>query len=160
MSVTAVLALATQCVPPSLAPVMTGIARHESGLDPTVIHYNRNGTLDAGLTQVNSANFGWLGLTLRDALDPCKNLAAGAKVLLARYNGSTGVMGAAYASGAEAAIRLIETTPSSDKLDQHSALNAPAARDGKDQPPPSWDVWGLEVWRRQNAGADKPKEPK
>src|SRR5690242_8618879 len=110
MSVTAVLALATQCVPPSLAPVMTGIAKHESGLDPAAIHYNRNGTFDAGLTQVNSANFGWLGLALQDALDPCKNLAAGAKVLLAKYNGSAGVMGAAYAAGAEAAIRKVETT--------------------------------------------------
>src|SRR5690242_14423813 len=98
MSVAAVLTLiATRnCVPPSIAQAMTGIALHESGLDPTRIQFNRNGTFDAGLTQVNSANFGWLGLTLQDALNPCKNLAAGAKVLLARYNGSTGLLGAAY----------------------------------------------------------------
>ncbi len=113
MSITAVLALASQCVPPSLAQAMTGIALHESGLDPTRIHFNRNGTFDAGLTQVNSTNFGWLGLTLQDALDPCQNLAAGVKVLLAKYNGSTGLLGAAYASGAEAAIRAVEAAPSS-----------------------------------------------
>ncbi len=109
MSIAAVLALiATRnCVPSSLAQVMTGIALHESRLDPTLIHYNHNGTFDVGLAQVNSANFRWLGLTLQDALDPCKNLAAGAKVLLSRYNGSTGALGAAYAAGAEAAIRQI-----------------------------------------------------
>jgi hypothetical protein len=114
MSVATVLTLiATQrCLPPPLARTMTGIALHESGLDPTLIRYNRNGTFDAGLTQVNSANFGWLGLTLQDALDPCKNLAAGAKVLLAKYNGSSGrlgmTIGATYATNTEAAIRKVE----------------------------------------------------
>lgn len=38
--------------------------------------------------QINSANFGWLGLTMMDALDPCRSIAAGAEVLTAysRYN--------------------------------------------------------------------------
>jgi len=38
-------------------------------------------SFDAGLTQVNSANFGRLGLTLERLFDPCSNLQAGMKVL-------------------------------------------------------------------------------
>lgn len=85
----AALAIALQCVPPSMADLMVGIAQHESGLNPNAIHHNPNDTTDAGLVQVNSSNWGWLGIhSLQDALDPCTNLAAGVKVLLARYNGN------------------------------------------------------------------------
>jgi len=135
MSVATVLTLiATRsCLPASLAQTMTGIALHESGLDPTLIHYNRNGTFDAGLTQVNSANFGWLGLTLQDALDPCKNLAAGAKVLLAKYNGSSGTLGmtlgATYAANAETAIRKVEAVSPSAAPDA-AAPNPGTGPDG------------------------------
>ncbi len=67
---------------------MVGISQQESGLDPAAVHRNPNGTIDVGLAQVNSANFGWLGLTMQTAMDPCRNLAAGARVLLAKYNGN------------------------------------------------------------------------
>lgn len=101
---------AHNCVSPSLAPVMVGIAQHESGLDPTIIHRNPNGTFDVGLAQVNSANFGWLGLTMETALDPCRNIAAGAAVLLARYNGSPpDSVKAQYATGALAQIRKVDS---------------------------------------------------
>jgi 2-iminobutanoate/2-iminopropanoate deaminase len=72
---------------PAVAPIMVGIARHESGLDPAAVHHNANGTIDVGIAQVNSANFGWLGLTMATAFDPCRNIAAGARVLFAKYNG-------------------------------------------------------------------------
>jgi Transglycosylase SLT domain len=105
----AVMALALQCVGPSLAPVMVGIAQHESGLDPTIVHHNPNGTVDVGLAQVNSANFGWLGLTMQTAMDPCRNLAAGARVLLVRYNGNPSDVGKiAYASAVTARIRALD----------------------------------------------------
>lgn len=44
--------------------------------------------LDLGLMQINQRNFGWLGLTVEDAFDPCRSIAAGAVVLtsLSRYN--------------------------------------------------------------------------
>lgn len=90
LTVQAALAIALTCptLPASLAPIMVGIAQHESGLDTTIIHHNDNGTVDVGLAQVNSSNFGWLGMTMQTAMDPCKNLAAGARVLFARYNGN------------------------------------------------------------------------
>lgn len=90
LTTAAVLAMiaAKGCVPPALAPIMVGIAKHESGLDPQAVHRNANGSIDVGLAQVNSSNFAWLGLTAETAFDPCRNLAAGARVLFAKYNGS------------------------------------------------------------------------
>jgi soluble lytic murein transglycosylase-like protein len=88
---------------------MTGIVQHESGLDPTIVHHNPNGTVDVGLAQVNSSNFGWLGLTMADALDPCRNLAAGARVLLVRYNGNPpDTVKAAYSADVTARIRTLD----------------------------------------------------
>ena len=70
---------------------------------------NANGTVDAGLSQVNSSNFAWLGLTLQTAMDPCRNLAAGARVLLAKYNGNPPDVGKiAYASAVAASIRTLD----------------------------------------------------
>jgi soluble lytic murein transglycosylase-like protein len=132
----AALALALQCVPPSVAPIMVGIAQHESGLDPVAIHRNANGTLDVGLAQVNSANFGWLGLTLQTALDPCRNLAAGARVLLARYNGNPlDSVKAAYAAGVTARIRAlgdVPSTPPSSPPDPPVIYAKPAKHAGRD----------------------------
>jgi hypothetical protein len=88
LTVQAALAIALKCVPPAVAPVMVGIAQHESGLDPAVVHHNANGTYDVGIAQVNTSNFGWTGLTWQTALDPCANFRAGAKVLFAKYNGN------------------------------------------------------------------------
>jgi hypothetical protein len=104
---------AHNCVSPSLAPVMVGIAMHESRGDSEAIHRNANGTVDVGLAQVNSANFSWLGLTMESALDPCRNIAAGARVLFAKYNGNAPDAGkAAYASDVTARIHAIDSTPS------------------------------------------------
>jgi hypothetical protein len=113
----AAMALALQCVPPPAATIMVAIAEHESGLDPDAIHRNANGTVDVGLAQVNSANFVWLGLTLQTALDPCRNLAAGARVLLARYNGNPAdAAKAAYAADVTARIRDLGDAPSAPPL--------------------------------------------
>lgn len=88
LAASAVLAMAQACVLAPLAPVMAGLALHESGGDTAIINHNRNGTFDVGLAQINTSNFGWLNLTMATALDPCRNLAAGARVLLVRYNGN------------------------------------------------------------------------
>ncbi len=107
MTVAAVLSMiATQhCVAPPLAPIVTGIALHESGLDPYAVHRNPNGSVDVGIAQINSSNFVWLGLTVDTALDPCRNLAAAAKVLFVKYNGSPPpVVAAAYAADVSANI--------------------------------------------------------
>ena len=113
---------ANHCVPPSLAPVMVGIAQHESGLDPVAIHRNANGTLDVGIAQINSSNFGWLGLTLETALDPCRNIAAGARVLFAKYNGTPpDTIKAAYANGVLTSINSLDSGTSAAPIeDPHS----------------------------------------
>jgi len=38
-------------------------------------------SFDAGLAQVNSTNFAWLGLTVESVFEPCTNLRAAARVL-------------------------------------------------------------------------------
>lgn len=40
---------------------------------------------DAGLAQINIKNFEWLGLSIEDSFDSCKNLAAAEKVLTTCY---------------------------------------------------------------------------
>jgi hypothetical protein len=52
-------------VPRILAPIAVGIAMHENPkLDPLAVNYNTNGTVDRGLTQINSSNDGWLSRAL------------------------------------------------------------------------------------------------
>jgi hypothetical protein len=144
MTVSAVLALIAKhaCVTASLAPIMVGIAAHESGLDPMAIHRNANGTLDVGIAQINTSNFGWLHLTMETALDPCQNLAAGARVLFAKYNGNPpDVVKAAYAAGVThqiaAADRLVAGSTGKPAAPTIAAVSTP--------PPcaPSWDAWAL-----------------
>jgi type IV secretion system protein VirB1 len=103
------LALAAACAP-LVAPVtMVAVVRAESQGDPYRIGVNRGpppvrqpdshdeavrtaGALvsggwdiDLGLAQINSANLGWLGLSLDRVFDPCENLRAAAVVLTLCY---------------------------------------------------------------------------
>jgi len=41
--------------------------------------------IDAGLAQINSQNWGWLGLTPETVFDPCTNLQAGERIVLSDY---------------------------------------------------------------------------
>src|SRR3546814_7647533 len=49
------------------------------------IFMRRGASFDAGLMQINSANFARLGLTPETVFDPCTNLRAGAHVLTDNY---------------------------------------------------------------------------
>lgn len=42
-------------------------------------------TVSLGVTQINDRNLPWLGLSIRDAFDPCTNVAAGGKILTGFY---------------------------------------------------------------------------
>jgi hypothetical protein len=97
LTVSAALALAIRCGGGLDPNLLVGIAQHESGLDPTAVHRNANGTTDRGLMQINDANFRWLGLTPETAMDPCRSMAAGAAVLksLSAYNTGDGSRGIA-----------------------------------------------------------------
>jgi soluble lytic murein transglycosylase-like protein len=50
------------------------IARVESGLNPRAINRNKNGTVDIGLMQVNSATARYYGYNPAELFDVCKNV--------------------------------------------------------------------------------------
>ena len=61
---------------------------HEQAVAMTRDLQRQGHNVDVGLMQVNVSNWTWLGLTVETALDPCQNIAAGARVFEAfsRYN--------------------------------------------------------------------------
>jgi len=62
--------------------LLQGIARVESGLNPSAINRNRNGTVDLGLMQINSFWLNTLGTSSRELIDkPCYNVMVGAWIL-------------------------------------------------------------------------------
>jgi len=73
-------------VPPGL---LWAIAKVESNFDPAAIFYNRDGSYDYGVMQINSSWARKLGLPLWNSLnDPCTNVKVGARILadcLGRY---------------------------------------------------------------------------
>jgi type IV secretion system protein VirB1 len=103
---------AATCAPTVAPETLAAIARTESGLNPYAIFDNdtRRGfrpntleeaqaiaaplvaaghSVDVGLMQLNSHNFSRLGLSVAQALDPCRSLAAGARLLVDAYQGGT-----------------------------------------------------------------------
>jgi hypothetical protein len=117
-TVDAAITLALSCgIPQSLAPVIVGIAQHESGLNPNAINHNSNGTVDVGLAQVNTVNFGWLGIhSIAQAQEPCVSLTAGLRVLFARYNGTPPPeVAKAYADAVWSRVKAINAADHSDR---------------------------------------------
>ena len=111
LSITAFDSLAYKCASTISPETLAAVARTESGLDPLELHDNTTGTsdtpsslndarntaerwvargdsVDLGLMQINSANLGDLGMTVRSALSPCLSLAGGADILRAAYGNS------------------------------------------------------------------------
>ena len=101
--------LAARCAPQVAAETLAAVARTESSFDTLAIHDNATGrsfkpatraeaialatelvavhrhSVDLGLMQINSANFPRLGMTITDAFDPCRSLAAANRVLVEGY---------------------------------------------------------------------------
>lgn len=102
--------LAAACAPAVHVDTLASIARTESRFDAHAVNLNgpgggtqrvgsredaialttelvvgRGRSVDLGLMQVNSTNLPRLGLTIADAFDPCRSLAAGARVLREGY---------------------------------------------------------------------------
>jgi len=102
--------LAHQCAPTVSADVLVAIMRTESHFDPLALHLNarvrlrsppetaqqaakwsdwlihRGYSVDLGLMQINSRNLAMLKMSTLDAFDPCKNIRAGAQILVANYH--------------------------------------------------------------------------
>jgi type IV secretion system protein VirB1 len=124
LSVPVALAIALRCAPDVDPGMLVGIAREESGLEPLTLRDNTSGqvlrgagvieaarrliavghSVDLGAWQINSRNLALLGLGIADAFEPCKAVAAAARLiqLFSRYN--TGSPSRGIANGYAAAV--------------------------------------------------------
>jgi hypothetical protein len=68
-----------------LAPeLLYSVAKHESGLNPTAVNWNTNGSYDFGVMQINSVHAPELkraGIPWSSLADPCTNVRVGAWIL-------------------------------------------------------------------------------
>lgn len=110
MAVIEFVALAAMCAPNVDVTTLSAVVHQESRANVYAIGVNSDYTLprqpqnldeaiemaqwlldngynfDAGLGQINSANFEWLGMNIPDLFDPCKNLRGAATVLTDCYS--------------------------------------------------------------------------
>jgi type IV secretion system protein VirB1 len=187
LTLAAALLLAQDCAPQVAPATLLSIATVESQLDPLAIGVNgrpwrslrpgskaeavrvaarliaSGASADLGLAQINSRNLAWLGLSLEDAFDPCRNLAAAAKVLVAsysadragepqvalraalsRYNTGDAAQGLRNGYVAKVAAAAEHIVPAL-KTSAETAEDRPSSAQ---PPPPAWDVFA-----RQDAEA-------
>jgi len=109
LDLASLLALAGSCAPSVAPETLISIVHTESRFNTLAIGVNSPGArkpapatraqaiavahrlirqgynIDLGLGQINSANLGWLGMSVEDAFEPCRNLAAAARVLTTNY---------------------------------------------------------------------------
>lgn len=114
LDLAATYALAQQCAPGVAAETLLSVVHTESAFDTLAIGVNRGPTawarprtpqaaariarrliadganLDLGLAQINTANLARLRLSVEDAFDPCRNLAAAGELLAANYHAVRG----------------------------------------------------------------------
>ncbi len=98
-----------QCAPEVALSTMQAVIRTESGFNPNALNVNgkarlarqprsrteaaswaqwliaRGYSVDMGLMQINSANLARLGLNANTIFEPCRNLQAGASILVNNY---------------------------------------------------------------------------
>jgi type IV secretion system protein VirB1 len=185
ISIAAALLLAEQCAPTVAPETILSIVQVESGFNALAIGVNgspqvRTGAngrreavaiasgliaagrnIDLGLAQINSKNLGWLHLSVEDAFDPCRNLAASARVLQDGYARArpqatdeqaalatafsfynTGKPDRGFANGyvakvARAAERIVPAIRSAAV----APVVASAGEPNQAQEPPDWDVF-------------------
>jgi type IV secretion system protein VirB1 len=178
LSWVAVTALAAACSPSVAPSTLAAIAKVESGFDPWAIGVNGphpkqlhpasaaaataaaqrliagGANVDLGLAQINVHNLASLGLTIANAFEPCRNLAASARVLAADYRAAD------PAIGEQAALRTsISLYNTGDplrgfrngyvaKVTAAATLAVPALdpsatamTESAVPPPPAWDVF-------------------
>jgi hypothetical protein len=86
LTVAAMLSLAQACGVNVAPGTLLSVAWAESHWNATAEHTNRNGTIDRGIAQINSANWNRMGLTRATSVDPCLSLRASARILLEGYH--------------------------------------------------------------------------
>jgi type IV secretion system protein VirB1 len=175
--------LAAQCAPAVAAETLLSVAKVESGFNPLAVGVNgaprirvraankadaiakasaliaQGRSVDLGVSQINSRNLTWLGLTVEAAFDPCRNLAASARVLqdgyarsaakrvgeqpalltaLSYYNTGHPQRGLRNGYVAKVAKAAAQVVPALRVEAEASAVEPLAAA----PPPPRWDVFG------------------
>ena len=105
LTVAAVLALATTCQNVVAPTTILKIAQHESGMDPSARHVNRDGSIDVGLMQINNKNFAYLALA--DPMDPCESIAAAARLLKSFSLYNTGSPSKGISNGYAVAVQAM-----------------------------------------------------
>lgn len=179
-----ILSLAQTCAPQVAPQTLAAVAYAESRFDPLAIGVNRGprplapprtpadaakvsraliaagGNLDLGVAQINSANLRRLGLSVEDAFDPCRNLSAAGRVLIAGYRPASsrpadrqaalraalsryntgdperGLRNGYVARIERAATSLSLAPPVARRVEAPPQLLEP------EPPPPAWDVFG------------------
>lgn len=65
--------------------ILWAIGETESKHNPRAINYNKNGTYDVGVMQINSIHFRRFNVTANDLFDPRTNIMIGAEILSGCY---------------------------------------------------------------------------
>lgn len=179
--------LAAACAPSVAVETLLSVAKVESGFNPLAIGVNgkpaitvrakskgeaiarasglikAGRSVDLGVAQINSRNLQWLGLSVEAAFDPCRNLAASARVLqdgygrgaqrrggeqhalltaLSYYNTGhpeRGFRNGYVAKVTSAAQRIVPAL----RPEGVAPAETPTALEAAEAPPPTWDVFGL-----------------
>ena len=176
LELAAFLQIAGACAPGVAPETLAAIARAESGFDTLVIGVNEHGlppvrsttiaeaaakaraliaqgrSVDLGLMQINSRNLGWLDLTVEDAFDPCRSIAAGARVLTAFSGYNTGSPRRGFANGYVA--RVLAAGAANDAAPARAPFPPPTTA-AASACAPSWDVWA----RCPAPSAPAPRDP-
>jgi hypothetical protein len=136
LSAAAVLALAAQCQHTYAPKTILAYAQGESLVPGTggllnadaIGRENPDHSRDYGLMQINSGNFGWLGLTVETAMDPCRSIAAAEKVLqtASRYNSGSPVKSINYALSVVAREHALSAADAATTTDRLPQTNQPA----------------------------------
>lgn len=116
------LAMASACAPAAAPSTLLAVARVESGVEPFAIGVNgqpglglhprskagaiqaaealiaANRNIDLGIAQINVRNLARLRLTVADAFDPCRNLAAATTLLASEFQRAATTQGEGQAA--------------------------------------------------------------
>ena len=180
------LQLAASCAPHVAPETLAAVARTESSFEELSIHDNttrrtiqaagraeavavatdaistQRHSVDLGLMQINSANLPWLGMSIADAFDACRSLAAADRVLVAgyvptgqrdqqealrqalsRYNTGDPARGVAngYVARVQAAAEVVVPAIRLRAGPADAAQPRSVALPTVTAPPPAWDVY-------------------
>ena len=121
--------VATDATAAGIPPVLElGLIAHESGGVWMATHTNRSGTTDAGLGQINSANWAAYGLA-KDPYNPVRNVAASVRILagdLAAHSDHVAAALEAYNAGSALRGWLFDPQYAGDVLARVQGMEAGA----------------------------------